>query len=170
MVQRSTCGFAVILENQNVPKPLVLFQVEHPVAEGPEDIFHCLLAKSRKGGVVIGCFDDDLVSADSIHLVKDPLALPIEISLDTQGGELIGDNPKHPARRVAGTSIGSIRKNLRWRVAFMAIAKRAKSTCGLNRKPCEVGRALSAFRGDDHPPARDRIFSEFWQSASRLKW
>src|SRR5262245_44344992 len=119
MLQRSACGFAMILENQNVPKPLVLFQVEHPVTEGPEHIFHGLLAKGRKSGVMIGCFDDDLVSTDSIHLVKESLALPIEISLDAQGWELVWDNPKHPARRVAGTSIGSIRKNLRWRVALM---------------------------------------------------
>src|SRR5262245_19812871 len=168
MLQRSACSFAVILENQDIPKPLVLFQVEHSVAEGPEHIFYCLLAKSRKSGVVIGCFDDHLVSADSIHLVKQALALPIEISLDAQGWELVWDNSKHPTRRAAGTSIGSIRKNLRQRVALMAIAKRAKSPCGLNRKPCEVGRALPALCGDDHPPARDRIFSKFWQSTSLL--
>ena len=90
---------AVVLEDQDVPEPRVLLQVEHALAERPQ---HALDGDDRQRGQrlrVLGRLDDHLVGADAVHLVEQPLALAVERALDLQRGELVRDDPHVPPGR-----------------------------------------------------------------------
>src|SRR5438270_14005206 len=102
--RRSRC-FAVIFENQNVAKALVVFQVQHAVAITPEYIFHSTYGKRRKRCGVIWRLYDHFMRADSVHLVEQAFALAVEVALDSQRGKSIGHHPQLPSRRVRATAI-----------------------------------------------------------------
>ena len=51
---------------------------------------------------VIRRLDQDLVGADAVHLVVEPVAQPVEIAFHPQGGELVGDHAQRPARFDSG--------------------------------------------------------------------
>ena len=53
---------------------------------------------------MIGRLDDDLVRADAVHLVVEPLAGRLEVALDAQRRELVGDDAERPARPVRPAS------------------------------------------------------------------
>src|SRR5437667_3226127 len=67
--ERGPGGVAVVFENQNVLEAPVLFEVEDPVAEGPEHVFDARHRHRRQGQVVVRRLNDHLVRADAVHLV-----------------------------------------------------------------------------------------------------
>ena len=82
MLQRCARRFAVILENKNVFKPPVLFQIEDAVPESPQNIFNPFGRQRGETGIVIGRFNDDFMRPDSVHAVEHALRLPVEVSLN----------------------------------------------------------------------------------------
>ncbi len=59
---------------------------------------------------VLGRLDDDLVGADPVHPVVDPLRLPVEVALDLEGGEPVRDDPHLPARASWAAATGGGRR------------------------------------------------------------
>ena len=123
MLERRAGRFAVILENQNVAKSPVVFQVEHAVAEGPQHIFDLLFGHRRERAAMVGRFDDHFVRADAVHAVKQAFAFAVQVSLDAQRGKFIGNHAHLPARRVRAASVAAVLENLGRRLRFIASNK-----------------------------------------------
>ena len=56
----------MILKNQNVAEAEILFQVQNPIAEGPQHIFHPLGRQVGKAVLMIGGLNDDFMGADPV--------------------------------------------------------------------------------------------------------
>ena len=112
---------------------------------------------------MVGRFDDDLVSADAIHLVKHALGLLIQIAFDAKRRKLVWNHADRPTRTVFQRSVAvgawAVRQDLRRGLAFIAIIERTESAFDLYRLAHKVGRPLGAIRGNNHPPAHDGVFS-----------
>ena len=168
MLYRRPRRFAVVLENENVAEPPVLFQIQHTVAKSPKHVFHCLLTDGGQRGLMIGSFNDDFMGSNTIHLVKQALTLAIQIPFNAQGREFIGDYPKVPSRTVSSTSIRSITQDFRRRFVFISVAKWAKSAFDLNRFFYKIARTFAAISSNDYPSPSDWIFSQFRQVPPQL--
>jgi hypothetical protein len=115
---------------------------------------------------VIGRFDDDFMGADAIHLVEKTFALAVKITFDTKRWEFVGYHAYGPARGVGASVAPAINKNFRRRFGLMPWAKWAVLAIGhgSNAFTKKIVWALSTLRGNDHPPASDRVFSQLRQS------
>jgi hypothetical protein len=102
------CG-SLVLEDQNVAESAVFLEIEDPIAKGPEDFLHPLFGQLGKGCQMVWVFDDDLMGPDSAHLVIHPFSLTIQVSLDLEGGELVGDHPQIPTGGIGRSAIGPVR-------------------------------------------------------------
>src|SRR6266850_1016712 len=164
VLQGSAGRFTVILENQNVPEALVVFQVQHAVAVSPQHIFDRALRQRRQRCRMLRRFDDYFVRADSVHLVEEPFAFAVQFALDTQSRKFVWDHSNTPAWRIGAASVTSIHKNLGWRLGFIPYAEGAiLCICGDHAFAQEFVRPFSAFRRNDHPSARDWVFSQLRQ-------
>jgi hypothetical protein len=67
------------------------------------------------------------MGTNSVHLIIDPFAFPVEPSFYSEGRELIGDDAKGPAGRVRRGPIVSECNNLGRGSIFIPFAERAKS-------------------------------------------
>jgi hypothetical protein len=157
MLEGRSGGQSLVLEDQRVLESAVLLQVLHPVAVGPEHLLHRLLGQTRKGGVVVRRFDDDLVSADAVHLVEDAFALFVEIPFDLQGRELVRHDAKPPARPVR-LSVLAVRERFMGRSPLVPGVEGAEAPAPFAALVLEIGRPLSPFRRNDDPAAGDRVF------------
>src|ERR1700676_951501 len=114
---------------------------------------------------MVGSFDDDLVGANAIHLVKHALGLLVQASFYAKRRELVGNDAHRPTWSVlhGSAAIGArpIGQNFRWSFIFVAVAEGAKPSPDLDRFAREVGRTLGAIRGNNHPSAHDGVFSQF---------
>jgi hypothetical protein len=97
----------------------------------------------------------------AIHLVVDAFAFPIQLSFDSESGELIGDDTKGPARRVRRGSIVPEGKNLGRGSIFVAFAEGTESADGSSFLWGEIRGPAAPLGGNDHPSSMDRIFSQF---------
>ncbi len=70
----------MILENQDVPEALIVFQVEHAVPECPQDVLDLLFRHRRESAPVVRRFNNNFVSANPVHPVKQTFAFPVEIT------------------------------------------------------------------------------------------
>src|SRR5579862_1611305 len=78
MFQRGAGGIAMVFEDQDVFEAAILLEVNDAVTIGPKHIFHLPGWKGGQGKFMFWRFDDDLVRANSVHLVVKPFALPIQ--------------------------------------------------------------------------------------------
>jgi hypothetical protein len=68
------------------------------------------------------------MGANSVHLIIDPFAFPVQLSFYSESGELIGNNAKGPTGGVRRGSIVSECNNL-WRGSiFIPFAEGTEST------------------------------------------
>src|SRR5580700_9697783 len=115
---------------------------------------------------MIGSFDDYLMRADAVHLVKEALALAVEIAFDAECGEFVGYDANGPARGVCASVAPAVNENLRRCLGFGAGAERAILAVGKRRDTFaqKIVRAFSTLGGNNHPAASNRIFSHLRQS------
>src|SRR5262245_47541562 len=96
VLQRLPCRLAVIFEKQHVLEAYVAPQVVYAVPISPEQVLDALVGHRGERLSMLRCFDDDLVSADAIHLVVHAFRLAADRTFDTQDRKLIGYDPKSP--------------------------------------------------------------------------
>jgi len=76
--------------------------------------------------------NDDFMSAQPIHLIVDPISLPVELSFYPEGRKLIRNDSKRPARGVRRGSIVSKCNDLRRRFILISLTERAKPAHGFS--------------------------------------
>src|SRR5579863_4348782 len=168
MLQRRSSRFSVILEDQNVFEPAILFQVEDAVSEGPKHVFDSLRWQGGKIGIMVGGLNDDFMSADVVHSVKHALGLAVKVALDSERRKLVGNHPHRPSRRIPlrgrpAIWIRSVGLNFRWSLAFISVAEGTEPPLDLHVLAHEIGWALGAVGRNNYPTADNRIFSKFRQ-------
>src|SRR5580700_10949602 len=164
MLERCAGGFSVILENQNVAEALVVLEVQHAVAEGPEHVFDLLFSHRCQSAAMVGRFDDDLVRADAVHPIEEPFAFPVQVSLDAQRGKFVGNDAHLPARCVRAASIAPVLENLGRRLGFMPVTKRADAdSLDLDALAKKIRRPFGSIRRNNDPSSSDGILSQLGQ-------
>ena len=98
---------------------------------------------------MVRSFNDDLVGADTVHLVEHAFGLTAQIPFDAKSGEFIGNYAHRPARGIAlrrgsAIRIRAISLNFRRSLVFVSVAERAKAALQFDSLAHEVGRALGA--------------------------
>jgi hypothetical protein len=101
------------------------------------------------------------MGTDTIHLIIDPFAFPVQLSFYSQSREFIGDDAKGPTGRVGRGSILSERKDLRRGSIFVAFTEGTESADGPSFLWSEIRGSATPLGGDDHPSPMDRVFSQF---------
>src|SRR5688572_23232095 len=119
MLERRTSRSTMVLEDDDVAEPAILLQVLYAFAERPQHLLHGRIPHRRQRLLVTRGLDDDLMGADAVHLVEQPLALAVERTLDTQHGILIGHDAQIPARAVGAAAVAPVRQQLARRHVLM---------------------------------------------------
>jgi hypothetical protein len=57
---------------------------------------------------VVGSFNNNFVSANTVHPVKQTFAFPVEIALNPQRGEFVGDHAHLPAGCIRAAAIAAV--------------------------------------------------------------
>src|SRR3981189_638211 len=127
VLERCPGRLAMILENQDVPEALIVFQVEHSVPECPQDVLDLLFRHRRESAPVVGSFYNNFVSANTIHPVKHTFAFPVEITLNPQPGDFFRAPAPLPARCIPRAATARVLSNIVGRLRFVAVTKRADS-------------------------------------------
>ena len=113
---------------------------------------------------MVRSFNNDFVRADAVHFVVEAVPLPAERALDSQGGKFVGHNAQRPPRSVGRSAIIAIGEHFRWSLALVAVTKGAKAgAADLHLVTDKIRGALGPVGRDNHPPAGDRILTQFWQ-------
>ena len=125
-------SLAVVFENQDVFETTVLLEVQDAAAECPEHVFNALGRKSGQAGIVVGSFNDDLMGADAIHAVKHTFCPPIEIGLDTECREFVGNYTHRPTRTVAlerrsAVGVRAVGLDFRRSLGLVAVTERTET-------------------------------------------
>src|SRR5439155_4575032 len=93
----------------------------------------------------------------------------VEVALDAQGGEPVGNHPDAPAgrvrRRVRCVPVG---EQLGGRLVLVSPAEQARGVPTGAVRNGEVRRAPHALGGDDHPAAGDRVLAQLGQEPQAL--
>src|SRR5260370_40312181 len=112
MPEGSAGGFAVIFENEDVAEALVVFQVEHAVAVGPQNVFRSAGRERGERGHVVWRLDDHFVRADAVHFVKEAFAFAGEIALYAKRGGAIRGDANAPGWRVGAASVAAVNQSV----------------------------------------------------------
>ena len=94
-------------------------------------------AKVGHADVMDGALDDDLVGADAVHHVVDAVAALVQVPLDLERGELVGDDADSPARAVRPRAVVAVGEDLGRRLVLVPFAERAESP----RRPAAAPRS-----------------------------
>jgi len=105
--------------------------------------------------------DDDLVRADAVEQVEHAEASPVQLPLDLQHRELVGDHAHLPARRVRPAGLRSKRPDLGRGLVLVPLAQRARTVVVGGGGLFEVRRPAPAFGGDDDPAVQYGVLAEF---------
>src|SRR5205823_5139470 len=116
-----------------------LLEVDQAVAVDPEDLADVVLGERGHADMVPRALDDDLVRPDAGHLVVDPLAALVEVPLDLQRRELVGDDADPPTRAVGPGPPLAVGDDLGGGLVLVTLAERADPPLGRRlRLPLEV--------------------------------
>ena len=131
------------------------------VAINPEHLADLVLGEIGHRHFVVRTFDDDFMGADAVHFVVDAVAAFVEIAFDLEGGELVRHDTDAPAFFVGPGVAVAVGDDLVGSLIFLALAERTKTAVaglglGLGRD-----RPLGSLRGNNHPAADNRVFSQF---------
>src|SRR5260370_40356316 len=158
-------GLAVILENEDVAKALVVFQVQHAIPITPEHVLPGTFGKRGERRKMVRGFNYDFVRADSIHLVKETFAFAVQFAFDAQSGKFIWHHADAPTRRVWASAVPSVDENFRRCARLIAHAEGAILLFSWDDTLAqEVVRPLPSVRRHNHPSTRDWIFTQLRQS------
>jgi len=104
------------------------------------------------------------VRADAVHPIEHPVALAVETALDLQRRKLVRHDPHHPVPRVRAAAVLTVGEHFRRRQRLLTRAEWTLFAAD-DRRPLEpeVVRPLPPLRGDDDPPARYWVFTQFRQ-------
>jgi len=164
MLHRRSRRFPMILENQNVPETLVVFQVQHAVPVSPQHVFHRALRERGQCCRVIRRFDHHLVGADSVHLVEQPFAFAVKIPFDSQRRKFVRHHAQLPTRRVRAAAVPPVHQHFRRRLGLIPCAERTILRLPRDHTFAQkIIRPLSAFRRNNHPSTRNRVFAQLRQ-------
>ena len=142
-------------------------EIHGALAVGVQDLLDVLDRQVGEVLVVLRRLDHDLVGADPVHLVVQPLAPPVERALDLERGELVGYHAHGPAGTVGRPAPGPIGEDLRRRAVLVAGAERAEMLLLLVGDRDEAGGPAAALGRDDDPAADDRILAQLGHEAPR---
>src|SRR5580693_21674 len=98
----------MILENQDITKPLVILEIEHAIAVGPEDVLDSSIRQGSQSCQMVGSFDDHFVGADAVHFVEEAFAFAIEIAFDAKSRKFVGHYAHRPPWRVGAAIAASV--------------------------------------------------------------
>jgi len=107
------------------------------------------------------CFDDYFVGPHSIHLIINSFPFTVQLSLYSEDGELIGDDPKGPTGRIRWGSIVSKGDDFGWGSIFIAFAEGAEPAYGSSLLCCKIRGPSTSLSGNNDPSSMDGIFSQF---------
>src|SRR5687767_1032636 len=159
MLQRRTRRLAVILEHHHVAQPPIAPEIYGPITEGPEQLLDALLRQLGERKVMVWSLDDHFVGADTVHPVVDTIAFSLEIPLYAQCREFIRHHSQVPAGLI-GTGAITISQHLGRCFLLVAGTEGTKAhPFDLDRFAEKVGRPSGALSGNNHPSARNRVFS-----------
>ena len=113
MLQGGSCGIAMIFENERVAKPLIVLQVQHAIAIGPQNVLNRAVRQGGESALVIGGLNDHFVRAHAIHAVKQAIALAVEVAFDAQRGKFIGNYTNGPTGRIRASAVAPVGQNFR---------------------------------------------------------
>jgi len=113
-----------------------------------------------------GRFDDHLVGSDPVHLIVDPLPLSVQISFDTEGGELIGDDSERPSGGVGRSAIFPVGDDFRRGSILIPLTEGTEAADRFSLLWHEVRGPSTPFCGNDDPSTVNRIFSQFGHEGS----
>jgi len=110
---------------------------------------------------------------DTVHPVEHSFGLAVQRAFNAEGGKLVRYHPHRPPWCVPLGGWSSIRSwtvglNLRRCLTFVAIAKGAESALQLHILSGKIAWALGSIRGNNHPAANNRIFSQLRHSRTSL--
>src|SRR5260370_9682724 len=108
-------------------------------------------------------FDDDFMGADAVHLVIDAVAALVEIPFHLESGEFVGYHADAPAFFVGPGVAVAVGDDLVRRLIFLALAEGTKTAVAGLRLRLGRDRPLASLRGNNHPAADNRVFSQFRQ-------
>jgi hypothetical protein len=106
-------------------------------------------------------FDDYFVGPDSIHLIINSFPFTVQLSFYSEGGELIGDDPKGPTGGIRRGSIVSKCKDFGRGPIFIAFAEGAEPAYRSSLLRCKIRGPSTSLCGNDDPSSMDGIFSQF---------
>ena len=92
MFKRSSGGRTIIFKDEDMAKPLIPPQIDHSLPVSPEDLLHIPQWESGQSFGMLRRLDHHFMGSYSIHLIIDPLALPVQLAFNAESGELIRDN------------------------------------------------------------------------------
>src|SRR3984885_8325433 len=169
MLQRRSGRLTVILKQQDVLKPAVLLKIENAVAKCPQHVFNPFRGQGCETGGVVGSFDNHFMRPDTVHPVEHSFGLAVQRAFNAEGGKLVRYHPRRPPWCGPLGGWSSIRSwtvglNLRRCLTFVAIAKGAESALQLHILSGKIAWALGSIRGNNHPAANNRIFSQLRHS------
>src|SRR5579884_1006793 len=162
MLQRCSCRFAMVLENQDVLEAPILLQIDDAIAECPEHVFDAFVRHVGECVSVIRSFDNNFMRADAVHAVVHAVGAAIEVALDSQSGILVRNHADRPARFIALATI-AISKDLGRSFALVARTKRAESAFKNYRMSCEIARPACSIGGDNDPASADGVLPKLGQ-------
>src|SRR6202046_633274 len=110
---------------------------------------------------------------DTVHPVEHSFGLAVQRAFNAEGGKLVRHYTHRPPWRVPLGCRSAIRSwtvglNLRRCLPFVAIAKGAESALQLHILSGKIAGALGPIRGNNHPAANNRIFSQLRHSRTSL--
>ena len=126
VLQRRSRRRSLVFKDQSVNEPRISLEVDEPVPKDPQHLADIVDRQPRHVGFMMRTFDDDFVCPDSVHEVVNPVAPLVEIALDLQCGEPVGNDASPPAAVISLGARMSIREDFRRRRIFVPLAKGAK--------------------------------------------
>src|SRR5713226_1049563 len=157
---------AMILEDDNVAKALVTLEIQYAVAIGPQHLFDLERFKVPQTGVMLGRLDYHFVRPDPIHQIVYAVAAPSRAAFNPQCRKLVGDAAHAPSGLIGRRAGRTIRQNFGRGQMLHSGAEYARSTLALLRTLDKVRGTPTPLRGHNHPPADDRVFSQFGHFSS----
>src|SRR5262249_54043789 len=119
-----------------------------------------LLGKMGQRQLVERAFDDDLMSADAVHLVVDALAAFVEVAFNLQDGKLVGYDADAPTALIGARIAVAIRQDLVGSIPFLAFTERAQARTGRHWLDLRPDRPFGPVGGNDHPAPDNRILTQ----------
>src|SRR6185437_15769274 len=166
MIERSPRGLAMVLEDHDVLKTTVLFEIENPVTKCPEQVFHPFYRHGGQSFHMVGGLNDHLMSADAVHLDEHSIGLAVQVTFNAQSRKFVRHHTQVPVC-VALASIFSrpIRQNFRRRLSFIARTKLADLMSARSREK-SLGRLERSVEMITQRP----VMGSFRSSGTRISY